>query len=325
LTPDEFEQMLIEHRDVGKPLDLLVHPGLPLHENQFVILADDYSLGMREQDLKGLENIIESGVVQQAGYRMVSPKEWLEIRQSNWPDSMWPIGPTLLLSIPERLRPTQQEMKDIKYPWQLLAFLQQNLHKRVKDPQGREQAKVHPSAWIDESNGPVWFGCNVEVGFNAHIIGPAIIGDGTRILDQCLVSESIMGANGIIGKESEVVRSVVGLHFEAHSGTLLDSIGGDHIHFAGRAATANQRTDRHVVTVSVDGQKVSTGLSKYGAAVGSFSTLSPHSMTNPGIRVGREVIVGPYTSVDRDVEDLTLLTTEQTQSKQRRRRLFPDN
>ncbi|HSX08556.1 MAG TPA: ChbG/HpnK family deacetylase [Candidatus Saccharimonadales bacterium] len=85
LSPKAFGQLLQANEHVDKPLDLLVHPGLPLHPNQFVMLSDDYTLDMRQQDLAGLRTIIKSGVVEQADYKLVSPTEWLTRRSKKWP------------------------------------------------------------------------------------------------------------------------------------------------------------------------------------------------------------------------------------------------
>src|SRR6185437_3665497 len=137
------------------------------------------------------------------------------------------------------------------------------------------------------------------------------IGDRTQILDHCLVSESIMGSDGLIGMGSEVVRSVIGKDYVAHTGKFLDSIGGDGVHLAGNAETANQRLDKRPVTLYAEGEKVNTGLPKYGTAMGSFSALGPQSVTNPGMSIGRDTIVGALTEVNQNIGDTMLLANGQ--------------
>ncbi len=74
LSPEAFENLLRTSPDNGRPLELLVHPGLPPEKGE-VPLDDEYSLDLRVFDLHAVEAYKANQTVTKAGFRFVTPKE----------------------------------------------------------------------------------------------------------------------------------------------------------------------------------------------------------------------------------------------------------
>ena len=55
--------------------------------------------------------------------------------------------------------------------------------------------------------------------------------------------------------------------------------------------TSNVKSDKTLVTVGVNGEKLQTGLKKFGAMLGDFVEVGCNSVLNPG------TVIGPHSNV----------------------------
>lgn len=140
----------------------------------------------------------------------------------------------------------------------------------------------------------------VEVDETARIKGPAIILKGTKIHFNAYIRENvIIGENSKIGHGVEIKNSIVLNNSTiAHFNHIAESIIGNNINFAAGAQVANLRLDRKTVMVEINGQKIDTGLPKFGAIIGDNCQIGANSVINPGTILGKNCLVYPLTQVN---------------------------
>jgi bifunctional UDP-N-acetylglucosamine pyrophosphorylase/glucosamine-1-phosphate N-acetyltransferase len=192
----------------------------------------------------------------------------------------------------------------LKYPWHLLAITRYRLGDLMDvDDRG---ADVSPGASIE---GPVHLGVGARVLWGAHVKGPAWIGNGALIGQFAQIRDSYVGDNAIVGVHSEVNRSYIGDRAELHAARVLDSvvaqtpIGDPPPNIAAGVITANLRTDHGSIRSAIKGERIDTGLVKFGAVIGSGAFISIQAGLMPGVKVGERAVVLPGAIIYRDVPD----------------------
>ncbi|OGJ60310.1 hypothetical protein A3A67_02345 [Candidatus Peribacteria bacterium RIFCSPLOWO2_01_FULL_51_18] len=204
----------------------------------------------------------------------------------------------------------------IKYPWHLLSLLPLFLPAGGK-PRIAKSARIHPSAVIE---GPVVIGENVQVFAHATIRGPCCIGAGTVVASNALVRESSVGENCVIGYSTEVVRSIVAGGVWTHSSYIGDSVVGTNTSFGGGTYTGNLRMDEGEIFSSVDGEKIPTGLKKFGAVIGANCRTGIHVSLSPGIKIGSGSFISSSALIAEDIPDNSFVKTESVKMTVRKNR-----
>ncbi|MDR0914321.1 MAG: UDP-N-acetylglucosamine pyrophosphorylase, partial [Oscillospiraceae bacterium] len=82
-----------------------------------------------------------------------------------------------------------------------------------------------------------------------------------------------------------------------HYNYVGDSIFGYKAHTGAGAVTSNLKSDKSLVTVFCNGQKLGTNLKKFGAILGDNVEVGCNSVLNPGTVVGRGSNIYPLSSV----------------------------
>ena len=181
-------------------------------------------------------------------------------------------------------------LKGFTYPWEtlkgignLIAGLGATLDKKQytevsENVWVHNSAKVAPTAYL---GAPCIIGANTEVRHCAFIRGNALVGEG------CVVGNSTELKNVILFDGVQV----------PHYNYVGDSILGYKSHMGAGSITSNVKSDKTLVTVKVDGQKIETGLKKFGAMLGDFVEVGCNSVLNPGTVIGRNTNVYPLSCV----------------------------
>ena len=146
---------------------------------------------------------------------------------------------------------------------------------------------------------------NVLIGKGTIIEEGAVIKDGAIIGENCMISNAVLirgncviGDNVHIGHGIELKHSIVLNNAAiAHLNYVGDSIVGRNVNISGGAIIANLRLDKSEVCVNIAGQKINTGLAKFGAIIGDGSNIGVNSVLNPGTVLGKNCVVFPLTSV----------------------------
>lgn len=187
----------------------------------------------------------------------------------------------------------------VKYPWDLLPLLAELL-KGVDAPSIHPSVTVHPSAVID---GNVVIGEGTRVLAHATIVGPCVIGRNCVIANNALVRGSSIGDGCVVGYATEVCRSVLAGDVWTHMTYLGDSIIGHNVSFGGGTITGNLRLDEEEIASGEE--KISTGLVKFGAAIGNDCRLGIHVSLLPGVKIGGGTFISGGTVVGHDLPDAT--------------------
>lgn len=152
-----------------------------------------------------------------------------------------------------------------------------------------ERAVVGPEVYVAP-------GAIIEA--NAVIKGPAWIGSGTVVRSGAYVRENvIVGDHCVLGNSSEFKNCLLFNHCEVpHFNYVGDSILGYRAHLGAGVICSNVRLDRRNVQVTpTDGERIDSGLRKFGAIVGDRTEVGCNTVLSPGSILGRDCIVYPCT------------------------------
>ena len=180
-------------------------------------------------------------------------------------------------------------LKKFEYPWQALQGIK-DLILAIGAALGDDYTEVAPTVWVHKTaavfpsaylGAPCIIGANTEVRHCAFIRGSALVGEG------CVVGNSVELKNVILFDGVQV----------PHYNYVGDSILGHLSHMGAGSVTSNVKSDKTPVTVNNGGEKIETGLKKFGAMVGDFVEVGCNSVLNPGTVVGRHSNVYPTSCV----------------------------
>jgi len=187
----------------------------------------------------------------------------------------------------------------VKYPWhmvQLLPLLLAEITEQSIDP----SANIHSTAIID---GNVIVQGGVKVMPHAVIVGPCFIGKNSIVANNALVRGSSIGERCVVGYNTEVKGSVLHSHVWTHITYIGESVIGRNVAFGAGSVTGNFRLDEGEIQSVVKGEKVGTGLVKFGTVIGNDSRIGIQVGINPGIKIGSRSFISSGTLVSEDVPD----------------------
>jgi NDP-sugar pyrophosphorylase family protein len=181
-------------------------------------------------------------------------------------------------------------LENLKYPWEALPKIKDFIIELGKtlDPEIYEQkgeniwvaksAKVFPSAYL---GGPLIICEDAEVRHGAFIRGSAIVGKGA-----------------VVGNSTELKNSILFDKVQTpHYNYIGDSILGYMSHTGAGAITSNLKSDKTLVTIQCNGEKVETSVKKFGAMLGDHVEVGCNSVLNPGTVIGKNTNVYPLSFV----------------------------
>ena len=76
-----------------------------------------------------------------------------------------------------------------------------------------------------------------------------------------------------------------------------DAILGYKAHMGAGSITSNVKSDKTLVKVACNGERMETGLKKFGAMLGDRVEVGCNSVLNPGTVIGRDSNIYPLSSV----------------------------
>ena len=181
-------------------------------------------------------------------------------------------------------------LRECEYPWQALdkiggtilkigaALSSEEFSHPKEDVWIAKDAVVYPTAWI---NGPCIIDSGAEVRHGAFIRGNALVGK------NCVVGNSVELKNVILFDNVQT----------PHYNYIGDSILGYKSHTGAGVITSNLKSDKSLVTVLCDGEKVDTNVKKFGAMLGDHVEVGCNSVLNPGSVIGRNTNIYPLSFV----------------------------
>ena len=172
---------------------------------------------------------------------------------------------------------TQAEtlLNRFQYPWEALPHIKEFIlalgpslpkdeYEEIKENVwAAKSAVIFPTAYL---NGPVIIGKNTEVRHGAFIRGSALVGD-----------------SAVVGNSTELKNVILFNNVQVpHYNYVGDSILGYRSHMGAGSITSNVKSDKTLVTVKYQGEKITTGLKKFGAILGDCVEVGCNSVLNPG-------------------------------------------
>lgn len=156
----------------------------------------------------------------------------------------------------------------------------------------------------------IWIGKGTKIETTALLKGPAIIGYDCDIRHAAFVREFVIAGNNVtIGNSTEVKNAILFDNVEIpHFNYVGDSILGYKAHLGAGVILSNFKSTKDEINVKVhQGEKIKTGLNKFGAILGDYAEIGCNSVLNPGTIIGRNSIVYPLSSVRGTVPENHIL------------------
>ncbi len=181
-------------------------------------------------------------------------------------------------------------LKDTVYPFEILG--------RIKDIIVELGSSLDPQRY-DRVGDTVWIAKDATVAPTAFIGGPCIIGSKTEVRHCAYIRGSaLIGEGCVVGNSTELKNVILfdGVQVP-HYNYVGDSVLGYKAHMGAGSITSNVKSDKSLVVIKADEEKIETGLKKVGAFLGDFAEIGCGSVLNPGTVIGRNASVYPLSSV----------------------------
>ena len=109
---------------------------------------------------------------------------------------------------------------------------------------------------------------------------------------------AIVGEGAVVGNSTELKNVILFNKVQVpHYNYVGDSILGFKAHMGAGSITSNVKSDKTKVTVSCGGERMETGLKKFGAMLGDRVEVGCNSVLNPGTVIGRDSNIYPLSMV----------------------------
>ena len=144
----------------------------------------------------------------------------------------------------------------------------------------------------------VYIGSGTIVEQGAVLKGPAWIGQNCHVRSGCYVRENVIVGDGVVlGNSCEFKNSIIFNEAQVpHFNYVGDSILGHKTHLGAGVILSNVKLDHSEIVVSTTEDRISTGLTKFGAIVGDRTEIGCNAVINPGAVIGRDCMIYPTTN-----------------------------
>ena len=176
------------------------------------------------------------------------------------------------------------------YPWEVLPKISSFILELGKTLSEDDYEKRGENVWIAKS---------AKVAPTAFINGPAIIGKDAEIRHCAFIrGNAIVGEGAVVGNSTELKNVILFNKVQVpHYNYVGDSVLGYKSHMGAGSITSNVKSDKKLVVVKADGEKIETGMKKFGAMLGDEVEVGCGSVLNPGTVVGSHSNIYPLSSV----------------------------
>ena len=177
-----------------------------------------------------------------------------------------------------------------EYPWEVLPKIKDFIIELGQTLSSEEYNKIGENIWIAKS---------ANVYPSAYIKGPAIIGENAEVRHCAFIrGNAIVGNNAVVGNSTELKNVILFNNVQVpHYNYVGDSILGYKAHMGAGSITSNVKSDKKLVIVKNEKEKIETGLKKFGAMIGDCVEVGCGSILNPGSVIGKNTNIYPLSSV----------------------------
>ena len=176
------------------------------------------------------------------------------------------------------------------YPWEVLPKIKDFIIHLGNTLSKEEYDKIGENVWIAKT---------AKVAPTAYINGPAIIGKNAEVRHCAFIrGNAIVGENAVVGNSTELKNVILFNNVQVpHYNYVGDSILGYKSHMGAGSITSNVKSDKKLVIVKNESEKIETGLKKFGSMIGDNVEVGCGSILNPGSVIGRNTNIYPLSSV----------------------------
>src|SRR5687768_9501663 len=171
-----------------------------------------------------------------------------------------------------------------KMPWDitnnLSAIILQLIETCDNDYILNDGVAVHKTAVIEQNvvlKPPVLIGENVSVGANAYVRGPVLLDKGVHIGAGCEIKQSMIFSDTAIAHFNYIGNSIIGSNVNFEAGSIAAN------HF-------NERDDK-IISVVIEGKRINTGVTKFGALVGDGCRIGANAVLSPATLLRKNHVV----------------------------------
>lgn len=180
--------------------------------------------------------------------------------------------------------------KEATYPWELLPMISKFITTLGATLSSDEYICREDNIWIHKT---------ATVAPTAYIHGPVIICRDAEIRHCAFIrGNAIVGESAVVGNSTELKNVILFNRVQVpHYNYVGDSILGYKSHMGAGSITSNVKSDKKLVTVKYNNERIETGLKKFGAMIGDNVEVGCGSVLNPGTVIGRNTNIYPLSMV----------------------------
>lgn len=177
-----------------------------------------------------------------------------------------------------------------EYPWEVLPCIKDFIV---------ELGKNLPKEIYDEIKENVWVAKSANVFDSAYIAGPCIIDEKAEVRQCAFIRGSaIIGKNVVLGNSCEIKNAILFDNVQVpHFNYVGDSILGYKAHMGAGSVTSNVKSDKTLVVIKDENERIETNLKKVGAMLGDNVEVGCNSVLCPGSVIGRGTTIYPLSMV----------------------------
>ena len=181
-------------------------------------------------------------------------------------------------------------LASVTYPWEALPKIGAFILELGATLSEEEYEKRGENIWIARS---------AKVAPTASITGPCIIGKDTEVRHCAFIrGNALVGDGAVVGNSTELKNVILFNKVQVpHYNYVGDSILGYKAHMGAGSITSNVKSDKTLVSVKGEGERMETGLKKFGAMLGDCVEVGCNSVLNPGTVIGPHTNIYPLSSV----------------------------
>lgn len=156
-----------------------------------------------------------------------------------------------------------------------------------------------PEERFEKRGEDIWVAKSAQVAPTAYLHGPLIIDEEAEIRHCAFIrGNAIVGKHAVVGNSTELKNVILFNNVQVpHYNYVGDSILGYKSHMGAGSITSNVKSDKTLVEIRVDSEKIATGLKKMGAILGDEVEVGCGSILNPGSVIGSHTNIYPLSSV----------------------------
>ena len=184
----------------------------------------------------------------------------------------------------------KEYLSQFTYPWEALAGISDFI---------KELGPTLDPEIYEKRGEDIWVAKSATVFDSAYLHGPLIICEDAEIRQCAFIrGNAIVGRGAVVGNSTELKNSILFDGVQTpHYNYIGDSILGYKSHTGAGVITSNLKSDKSLVTVLCDGDKVDTNVKKFGAMLGDHVEVGCNSVLNPGSVIGRNTNIYPLSFV----------------------------